>query len=101
MSPRSLPGLFPEELDALVQFWGQPAYRGRQIFEWMHRHGVLEPSSMTNLPRELRERLGALATEEVQRLQSQDGLTSKLLLKLHDDQQIEVVEMRTATGRKT
>ena len=30
-------------------------YRGRQIFEWIHRRGVLDPPQMTNLPVEVRE----------------------------------------------
>jgi 23S rRNA (adenine2503-C2)-methyltransferase len=38
----------------------------------------------------------------VRRLRSVDGLTSKLLLRLHDGQEIEAVEMNTAAdGRKT
>jgi 23S rRNA (adenine2503-C2)-methyltransferase len=96
-----LAGLFPEELQALVDGWGEPAYRGLQIFDWVHRHGVLDPSRMTNLPSGLRDRLPSSPTEEVRRLRSADGLTSKLLLRLHDGQEIEAVEMNTQTGRKT
>jgi 23S rRNA (adenine2503-C2)-methyltransferase len=98
---RSLPGLFPEELEELVGSWGQPGYRARQVFEWIHHHGVLDPRAMSNLPREVRERLGAAKTEEVRRLHSRDGLTAKLLLRLWDGQDIEVVEMNTPSGRKT
>jgi 23S rRNA (adenine2503-C2)-methyltransferase len=100
---RSLPGLFPEELEDLVLEWGEPAYRGRQIFHWIHRRGVLDPTQMTDLPRALRERLESARSDEVRRLQSLDGLTSKLLLRLHDGQEIEAVEMNTAPhgGRKT
>ena len=101
MSARSLPGLYPEELQTLVQSWGEPAYRARQVFEWIHRHGVLDPSLMTNVPVAIRERLGALAAEEVLRLHSSDALTTKLLLRMRDGQQIEAVEMNTETGRKT
>jgi 23S rRNA (adenine2503-C2)-methyltransferase len=91
----------PDELEELVVSLGQPAYRGRQIFEWIHRHGVLDPSEMTNLPVPLRERLAVTRAEEVRRLTSSDGLTSKLLLRLYDGQEIESVEMRTIDGRKT
>src|SRR5256885_10585320 len=60
---------------------------------------------MTDLPVALRARLGLVGSEEVRRLRSVDGLTSKLLLKLHDGQEIEAVEMNTAPegerGRKT
>src|SRR5438270_4691726 len=104
---RSLPGLFPDELERLVVSWGEPAYRGRQLFHWIHRRGVLDASEMTDLPRSLRddERVQLSTSREIRRLRSADGLTSKLLLDLHDGQQIEAVEMKSAadghTGRKT
>jgi 23S rRNA (adenine2503-C2)-methyltransferase len=95
---RSLPGLFPDELEELVVSWGEPAYRARQLFHWVHRRGVLEPTNMTDLPSALRERVrhATAPSEEVRRLNSTDGLTSKLLLRLHDGQEIEAVEMQTA-----
>jgi 23S rRNA (adenine2503-C2)-methyltransferase len=100
---RSLVGMFPGELELLVEQWGEPAYRGRQIFSELHRRGVLDPSNMTELPKSLRQRLSVTRAAEVRRLHSRDGLTSKLLLRLHDGQEIEAVEMNTATtgGRKT
>ncbi len=83
--------------------WGEPAYRARQIFLNLHRRGVLDPREMTDLPAGLRQRLQAAGSHEVRRLQSVDGLTSKLLLRLHDGQEIEAVAMNTALegGRKT
>ncbi len=101
VAERSLPGLFPQELEDLVVGLGQPAYRGRQVFEWIHRHGVLDPHRMTNLSASLRDQLAAHESHEVRRLTSVDGLTSKLLLRLHDGQEIEAVEMNTLSGRKT
>jgi 23S rRNA (adenine2503-C2)-methyltransferase len=102
---RSLPGLFPDELERLVASWGEPAYRARQIFHWIHRRGALDPAEMTDLPLTLRRHLASVRSEEVRRLRSIDGLTSKLLLRLHDGQEIEAVEMKTAAeaegGRKT
>jgi len=101
VTQRTLAGLFPHELEALASEWGEPAYRGRQVFHWLHRRGVLEPSGMTDLPVALRKRLPSQTSQEVRRLRSKDGLTSKLLLRLHDGQEIESVEMKTTTGRKT
>ena len=80
---------------------GQPAYRGRQIFHWIHQRHVLDPIEMTELPLELRSRLESGRSQEIRRLYSNDGLTSKLLLRMHDGQQIEVVEMNAQSGRKT
>jgi 23S rRNA (adenine2503-C2)-methyltransferase len=98
---RSLAGLFPDELEQLVVAWAEPAYRARQLFHWVHRRGVFAPEEMTDLPRSLRDRLQLTRSEEVRRLASVDGLTSKLLLRLHDGEEIEAVEMKTTTGRKT
>jgi 23S rRNA (adenine2503-C2)-methyltransferase len=100
---RSLPGLFPDELEQRLVGWGEPAYRARQIFLNVHRRGVLDPREMTDVPLALRERLMAAGSQEVRRLQSIDGLTAKLLLRLHDGQEIEAVELNTALdgGRKT
>ena len=86
---RSLPGLFPEDLEHLVLGWGEPAYRARQIFHNVQRRGVLDPREMTDLPAALRDRLYVAGSQEVRRLQSIDGLTAKLLLRLHDGQDIE------------
>jgi 23S rRNA (adenine2503-C2)-methyltransferase len=98
---RSLAGLFPDELEQLVVAWAEPAYRARQLFHWVHRRSVFAPEEMTDLPRSLRDRLQLTRSEEVRRLASVDGLTSKLLLRLHDGEEIEAVEMKTTTGRKT
>jgi 23S rRNA (adenine2503-C2)-methyltransferase len=100
---RSLPGLLPDELERLLVGWGEPAYRARQIFLNVHRRGVLDPRDMTDVPRALRDRLAGAGSQEVRRLQSIDGLTTKLLLRLHDGQEIEAVEMNTALdgGRRT
>ena len=81
--------------------WDEPAYRGRQIFHWIHQRYVLNPMEMTELPLELRSRIESAKSQELRRLHSSDGLTSKLLLRMHDGQQIEAVEMRTDSGRKT
>jgi 23S rRNA (adenine2503-C2)-methyltransferase len=85
----------------MVSAWGEPRYRGRQVFEWVHQHGVLEPSAMTNLPVAVREKLALRASEEERRLHSSDGLTTKLLLRMRDGEEVEAVEMNTDSGRKT
>ena len=102
VAARSLAGLFPDELERLAESLGEAAYRGRQIFHWIHQRGVLDPAKMTDLPLALRERLPLTRSDETRRLRSLDGLTSKLLLRLDDGQEIEAVEMNTASdGRKT
>jgi 23S rRNA (adenine2503-C2)-methyltransferase len=109
-SRRSLLGMFPEELEALLTGLGEPRYRARQLFHWMHRRAEFDVTRMTDLPASLRDRLRdslvTVSSEPIRRLQSVDGLTAKLLLRLRDGQEIEVVEMNTRPadepdGRKT
>jgi 23S rRNA (adenine2503-C2)-methyltransferase len=84
----------PEEWRECMQQWGEPPFRAQQIFQWVHRHGVLDVEQMTNLGRALRARLqehglvSPLSEESVRR--STDG-TRKLLLRLTDGLAIECV----------
>jgi 23S rRNA (adenine2503-C2)-methyltransferase len=107
---RSLLGMYVEELESLLTQFGEPHYRARQLFRWMHRRAEFDITRMTDLPASLRERLQdrlpISVGEPIRRLQSVDGLTAKLLLRLRDGQEIEVVEMCTRPahepdGRKT
>ena len=93
------------ELTALLETWGQPAYRARQVWEWLYAHKVTEFGAMTNLPQALRDRLetsfriGSL--EPVAEIHSSDGFTAKRLLRLPDGQLIESVLMEYDGHRRT
>jgi 23S rRNA (adenine2503-C2)-methyltransferase len=41
--------LTPEDLSDRLTDWGLPAYRAKQVMEWVYRHGVTDPAAMTNL----------------------------------------------------
>ena len=75
------------ELEAALAAWGEPAYRARQVSEWLWRKGAHAFDEMTNLSRNLRIRLQEsyslhhLQTDKVQR--SHDG-TIKTRMRLHD-----------------
>ena len=43
----------PEELTADMKAMGEPAFRGKQIFTWLHR-GVTSFDEMSNLSKPLR-----------------------------------------------
>ena len=45
-----------EELTAALKELGEPAFRGKQVFTWLHR-GVSSYDEMTNLSKPLREKL--------------------------------------------
>ena len=72
-----------EDLARLLKEWGYPAYRARQIHQWIFKSFVVDPQKMENLPLDLRQRLQGhflfpLPTLK-SRLDSEDG-ASKLLL---------------------
>ena len=86
----SLPDLAGLELGALesaLEERGHQRFRARQIFRWIHRHGVTDLAHMTDLSHGLRATLAttfALTTPIVEeREKSVDG-TEKFLLRLAD-----------------
>ena len=89
------------ELVALVARCGEPRYRARQIFAWLHRRGAASIAEMTDLPLAFRQRLAAethlptLAIDAVQ--ESRDG-TRKYRLRTSDGMFIESVYMPDESG---
>jgi 23S rRNA (adenine2503-C2)-methyltransferase len=83
---------------------GEPAFRARQVFEWMYRSWVDDLRSMTNLPVVLRQSLAQRALlcslEPVDSVTSADALTTKVLFRLRDGETIESVWMQYE-GRQT
>ncbi len=41
--------LTPESLGDCLTGWDMPAYRAKQVLEWVYSHGITDPSKMTNL----------------------------------------------------
>jgi 23S rRNA (adenine2503-C2)-methyltransferase len=77
--------------------WGEPAFRTKQLWQWLYVHLASEFNQMTNLPKTLRERLSrlyrldTLVPTDEQR--SEDGFTHKVLFRLHDGACVESVLM--------
>jgi 23S rRNA (adenine2503-C2)-methyltransferase len=84
----------PEEWQEELGRMGEPPYRARQLFQWIHARGVYDPLGMSNLGRGLRELLvqegvGPPATVvDVHR--SSDG-TRKIVYRLADGACVEGV----------
>ncbi len=91
----------PAQLEQFLADMGQPRFRAKQISEWLNR-GAPDFASMKNLPETLRAQLDeqarTLPVTIVQKLESADGETTKFLLELNDNEQIECVLMRTSYG---
>jgi 23S rRNA (adenine2503-C2)-methyltransferase len=95
-------GMLPEELGALLSSWGLPAYRGRQVFAWLHGRGAQSFGEMSVLPAALRAeldgRLSATPTRLLRRQADPGDGTVKYLLGLGDGQAVETVLMRYRYG---
>lgn len=85
------------ELRDLMQRWGQPAFRAKQLWTQMYRHLAPSFDAMTDLPAALRERLSAearLGVLTLEREQTADaGDTRKVLWRLPDGNVLESVLM--------
>ena len=85
-----------EEITAALRAMGEPSFRGKQVFTWLHR-GITDFDEMMNIPKSLREKLRAeyyitvptVARKQVSKL---DG-TIKYLWELQDGNCIETVLM--------
>ena len=98
MSKVQLLDLTQAQLGELLAGWGEPAYRARQVWEWLYRKLADDPAQMTNLPATLRARLAEETRidplEVVYQQQSADRHTTKWLFRLPDGLTIETVLMR-------
>ena len=89
------------QLTALMAQLGQPAFRAKQIFRWLHQKRVSSFSQMTDQPKTLLARLEEefeiVQLQTARRQQSKDG-TVKFLFTLPDGNCIETVVMRYTYG---
>jgi 23S rRNA (adenine2503-C2)-methyltransferase len=90
-------------LDRTLAELGEPAYRARQVWEWVAR-GAASYEEMTTLPKGLRAALAEAVPfstlELVAERQSRDG-TVKTLFRTRDGHPVEAVLMRYRDGRRS
>ena len=90
-----------EELSGFLRSMGEPAFRGRQVFTWLHK-GVSSFDEMSNLSKALREKLKEQCILTVPRVakkqvSARDG-TIKYLWEMADGNCVESVLMRYHHG---
>lgn len=90
-----------EELTQTLKALGEPAFRGKQVFTWLHR-GVVSFDEMSNLPKSLREELKKTCVltppKTVRKQVSKLDGTIKYLWELGDGNCIESVLMQYHHG---
>ena len=91
-----------DELTEYISKLNQPAFRAKQIYEWLHKKLVCEWDDMSNVPKALKEELGRdhainplIIREKV--VSKADG-TAKYLMETHDGGIIESVAMNHDYG---
>lgn len=91
----------PEELTKTLKAMGEPAFRGKQVFTWLHK-GVGSFDEMTNLSKSLREKLASTCAftppKAVRKQVSKLDGTIKYLWELADGNCIESVLMQYHHG---
>ena len=97
----NLKSMTQPEIGAVLKELGQPAFRAKQVYTWLHK-GVRSYDEMTNLPKGLRDVLSEkypIHPPKVVRKQesSRDG-TIKYLWELQDGNCVETVLMRYHYG---
>jgi 23S rRNA (adenine2503-C2)-methyltransferase len=93
---RNLVGLAREELTAAMAELGEPAFRARQLWQWMYMRGATSFDAMTSLGKPLRAKLAErfiVARPDVARLQDSLDGTKKWLLRFVDGQEAETVHI--------
>lgn len=93
---RDIRTLTLNDLKELVSEMGQPAFRAKQLYEWIHEKNVCSFDEMTNLPAALRAQLNEafafnVPTELIKQV-SKDG-SRKYLLQFSDGTSVETVGM--------
>jgi len=83
-----------KELEDKLKTFGVQKYHAKQIFSWIYKKSVLDFAQMSDLPKDLRDKLKdnffITGSKIVKRVKSSDG-TKKLLLRLADANFIEAV----------
>ena len=97
----NLKNLTQPELAARLKELGQPAFRAKQVYTWLHK-GVRSYDEMSNLPKGLRDQLAEQypinAPKVVRKQESQKDGTIKYLWQLSDGNCVETVLMRYNYG---
>ncbi len=87
-------GLSREELQAELTALGEKPFRTKQIWAWLYHQGVTDFAAMTNIPKELREKLAenyVISRPKIVTEQKSSDKTHKWLLEFADGQRVEMV----------
>ena len=102
MEKKDIKSLTLEELTQEIKSLGEPGFRAKQLYEWMHKKMARDYEEMTNIPKTMKQKLAenfeytSLRSVRVQ--ESQIDETKKFLFALSDGNVIESVFMKYKFG---
>lgn len=102
MGKYDLLSLSLDEMKQFIQSIGEPEFRGKQLYQWMHQKQIFDYNQMSNIPKKMIEKLNEKATiflPEIVEVQTSkiDG-TQKFLFQLQDHHMVESVLMKYKHG---
>ncbi len=102
MERKDLRSFTEEEMIGIVQEYGEKAFRGKQLFEWIHKKQVTEFSQITNLSKKFLQQLSQdydiSGVEIVKKQVSKKNDTAKYLFSMADGSLVESVWMKYYHG---
>ena len=91
---QNLIGLNQENLEKFFLSMGEKSFRSRQVYQWIHQKGVSDFRAMTNISKELQDKLSEKAEIKAPKVilekDSKDG-TRKWILSVGEDDLVEMV----------
>ncbi|MBR1915922.1 MAG: 23S rRNA (adenine(2503)-C(2))-methyltransferase RlmN [Alphaproteobacteria bacterium] len=94
MQKQSIIGLDKQELTELLTSWGQKTFHVKQIWQWIYFRGAKSFDEMTNLSKDLRQKLQenfTLSRPKIVAEQISKDKTHKWLLEFDDGERVEMV----------
>jgi len=95
---KNLRHLSLQDIEKLMKEWGEPAFRAKQVYEWIWKKFAGDIAEMTNLSKTLRDKLAAayyIPKVKIHHSQYSSDGTIKNRLELHDGYYVESVLIPT------
>ncbi len=102
MEKKDIKSLTLDELTEEIKKLGEPGFRAKQLYEWMHKKMARDYDEMTNIPKSMKQKLTEnfeyTSLKSVRVQESQLDETKKFLFALSDGNVIESVFMKYKFG---
>lgn len=94
MAKKDIRALSPEQLAQELLAIGEPAFRAKQVYDWLWAKGMVDFAQMSNISKKLRDYLQenfVINAVQIHELQVSSDKTVKCAMRLHDNYVVESV----------